>query len=157
MFKKRILSLLVCAALIAGLAVGCGTAENPDETAQTTAATDETTLPSGTTDGTTDVTVLGEGVTVFAFTVKDLEGNTTDFEIHTDKTVVGEALEELSLLSGEEGPYGLYVKEVNGITADYETDGSYWAFYINGEYALTGVDVTDIAEGDSYMMCQEKG
>ena len=42
-----------------------------------------------------DVTVLGEGSTNFAFTVVDLEGNTTAFEIHTDKDTVGSALLEL--------------------------------------------------------------
>ena len=46
--------------------------------------------------------------------------------------------------------YGLYVKEVNGITADYDVDGTYWAFYINDEYASTGVDSTNITEGDNY-------
>lgn len=57
---------------------------------------------------------------------------------------------ELGLIAGEESEYGLYVKTVNGITADYDKDGVYWAFYINGEYAQTGVDSTKIAEGESY-------
>ena len=71
--------------------------------------------------------------------VVDKEGTETSFEIHTDKKMVGEALQECGLLEGEDGPYGLYVKTVNGITADYDVDQTYWAFYINGEYAMTGV------------------
>jgi hypothetical protein len=80
----------------------------------------------------------------------DKEGSETQFEIHTEKETVGEALVELGLIAGEESEYGLYVKTVNGITADYDKDGVYWAFYINGEYAQTGVDSTKIAEGESY-------
>jgi len=97
-----------------------------------------------------NVNVLGEGSTKFTFTVVDKEGAETQFEIHTDKETVGEALLELSLIEGDESEYGLYVKTVNGITADYDKDGVYWAFYINGEYASTGVDSTPVKEGDSY-------
>ena len=96
------------------------------------------------------VSVLGTGSTEFNLTVTDKEGSETQFEIHTDKQTVGEALLELGLIDGEESEYGLYVKTVNGITVDYDTDGAYWAFYINGEYASSGVDATDITEGDSY-------
>ena len=94
--------------------------------------------------------VRAEGVLGAAVTDKD--GNETQFEIHTDKETVGEALQELNLIDGEEGEYGLFVKTVNGITADYDTDGVYWAFYVNGEYATSGVDVTQITEGDSYAL-----
>ena len=95
---------------------------------------------------------LGEGSKEFALTVTDKDGNETQFEIHTDKETVGEALQELKLIDGEEGEYGLFVKTVNGITADYDADGVYWAFYVNGEYAASGVDVTQITEGDSYAL-----
>ena len=95
---------------------------------------------------------LGEGSKEFALTVTDKDGNETQFEIHTDKETVGEALQELNLIDGEEGEYGLFVKTVNCITADYDADGVYWAFYVNGEYAASGVDVTQITEGDSYAL-----
>ena len=65
--------------------------------------------------------------------VVDADGNETNFVVSTDKETVGDALLELNLIEGEEGDYGLYVKTVNGITADYDTDGTYWAFYVNGE------------------------
>lgn len=97
-----------------------------------------------------DKTVLGEGSTQFDFAVIDKEGNGKQFEIHTDKTTVGEALSELGLIDGEESGYGLYVTAVDGVALDYDKDGMYWAFYINGGYAQTGVDVTEITEGDSY-------
>lgn len=94
--------------------------------------------------------VLGEGETQFEFTVVDQDGEETHFEIHTDKEIVGDALQEANLIEGEEGDYGLFVKTVNGITADYDKDGHYWAFYVNDEYAEKGVDSTEITEGDSY-------
>ena len=94
--------------------------------------------------------VLGTGEKSFDFTVTGTDGAVTEFEIHTDKATVGEALTELKLIAGEQGDYGLYVKTVNGVTLDYDTDGKYWAFYIDGEYAMTGVDSTDITEGSTY-------
>ena len=94
--------------------------------------------------------VLGEGDTKFDFTVVDQDGEETLFEIHTDKETVGEALQDVGLIEGEEGEYGLFVKTVNGITADYDKDGVYWAFYVNDEYAAEGVDSTKITEGDTY-------
>ena len=97
-----------------------------------------------------DATVLGEGETIFMFTVVDGDGVEKLYEIHTDATIVGDALLELGLIDGEVGDYGLYVKTVDGTTVDYDTDGKYWAFYINGEYAMTGVDATTITEGEEY-------
>lgn len=93
---------------------------------------------------------VGEGETSFEFTVVDADGNTKYYNISTDKKTVGEALLDAELISGENGPYGLYVKTVSGMTYDYEKDGKYWAFYANGELSATGVDMTDITEGTVY-------
>lgn len=105
---------------------------------------------------TQEATLLGQGQTYFYFTVVDQDQNETYFEIHTDKTTVGEALKELNLISGEEGPYGLNVKTVNQITVDYDKDKLYWAFYIDGNYAPTGVDDTDIMAGSQYTLKVQK-
>ena len=59
-------------------------------------------------------------------------------------------LEENGLVSGDESEYGLYVKSVNGIAADYDADGYYWALSKTGEYLMTGVDDTLIADGEQY-------
>ena len=32
----------------------------------------------------------------------------------------------------------------------YDADGLYWAFYKSGEYLMTGVDTTEIADGEQY-------
>lgn len=101
-------------------------------------------------------TVVGEGSTSFSFIVVDQEGKETVFEIHTDKETVGEALLELELIDGDQDSYGLYVETVNGITADYDKDGVYWAFYVNDKYAQAGVDSTAVTEGDRYSFKIEK-
>ena len=103
-----------------------------------------------------EVEVLGEGETMFLFTVVDKDGNETNFEIYTDKEIVGEALLDLELIAGDDGEFGLYVKTVNGITADYDVDQSYWAFYVDGEYAMSGVDNTTIEDGMTYAFKVEK-
>ena len=139
---KRILSMLLLTVLIAAMALmalGCdgnnntGTTESPVITTSASCATE-----------------LGEGAKTFDFTVTDFDGKETAFLIHTDKETVGEALLELGLIAGDESEFGLYVKTVNGVTADYDKDGKYWAFYVDGEYASTGVDTTAIEEGKTY-------
>ena len=80
----------------------------------------------------------------------DLEGKETTHTIKTDAATVGEALIEEGLIKGHTTDYGLYVDEVNGIALDWEKDGKYWAFYINGEYAMTGVDATNVEDGAVY-------
>ena len=97
-----------------------------------------------------DGAVIGEGGKSFEFTVVNMAGEEATFEVKTDEDTVGAALLENNMIAGEDGDYGLYVKTVNGETVDYDKDGKYWAFYINGEYGMTGVDSTDIVDGDSY-------
>ena len=101
-------------------------------------------------------TVLGEGDIQFTLKVADYDGTETVYTVNTDKTVVGDALKELGVIEGEEGAYGLYVKKVMGIRADYDLDGKYWAFYINGSYAVSGIDSTDIVHGDVYELRVQK-
>ena len=99
---------------------------------------------------------FGQGAKTVVVEVK-AEDQMVTFTIKTDKDTVGAALLEHDLISGDEGQYGLYVKVVNGITADYDVDQTYWAFYVNGEYAATGVDSTQITEGVKYQLERAKG
>ena len=136
---KKLLSILLCIALIAAIALctsGCGSKNN--------------TTASVTSADASAVVSKGEGETMFLFNVVDPEGKESHFEIHTDEKTVGAALLSLDLIAGEDSDYGLYVKTVNGVTVDYDTDGKYWAFYVDGEYAATGVDSTDITAGATY-------
>ena len=144
---KKIVALILCVMLVAAPAVmtiGCkgGDEESPETT-------------EGGASG-NKVTVVGKGSSAFTFKVVDHAGNETVFTVCTDKKTVGEALIENELIEGDEGDFGLYVKKVNGILADYELTRTYWAFYINGEYAVTGVDKTDIENGAEYSFKIEK-
>lgn len=99
---------------------------------------------------------FGSGAKTVVVEVKAADQQVT-FTIKTDKATVGEALMEHDLIAGEQGAYGLYVKQVNGMTADYDVDQTYWAFYVNGEYGMTGVDMTEINEADTYQLELTKG
>lgn len=148
--SKGIYLRTICMMLIVVMAltiVACG-ANNQKDSVQPSTNVQNTEENKG--------NILGEGQTKFTFTVVDKDGNETAFEIHTDKENVGDALLEHNLIAGDESEYGLYVKTVNGITADYDVDQTYWAFYINGEYASTGVDSTKIEEGAAYSFKVEK-
>ena len=98
---------------------------------------------------------FGKGDTTVELEVK-VESQSVTFTIKTDKKTLGEALMEHGLIDGEEGMYGLYVKKVNGMRADYDKDKRYWAFYIDGQYAMTCVDSTPIEDGKVYCFKAEK-
>ena len=93
----------------------------------------------------------------FKVIVTDLEGNETAFEYTSSAASVGEALVSEGLIEGHETEYGLYIDTVNSITADWDADQTYWAFYINGEYATTGIDSTAIVADTIYGLTLTKG
>ncbi len=103
----------------------------------------------------TEDATLGEGETVFTLEVVCGENKVT-FTLSTDEEMLGDALLSLGLIEGEEGPYGLYIKRVNGVGADYDTDGHYWALYIDGEYGLAGADTTRVTPGSVYRLSRER-
>ena len=78
------------------------------------------------------------------------EDRSVTFTVNTDKDILGDALLEHGLIAGEEGPYGLYIKVVNGITADYDINQSYWSLCKNGEYMTVGADGAEITNGEHY-------
>ena len=95
-----------------------------------------------------DITV-GEGDITFDITIRAGDKSIV-LTVSTNESILGTALLAENIISGDVGDYGLYIKKVNGISADYDIDKAYWAFYINGEYALSGVDSTEIVEGENY-------
>ena len=93
----------------------------------------------------------------FKFRVVDLDGTEKEFDVKYDnEKTVGEALKNEGLISGEEGQYGLMVDTVDGQKYDYNKDGAYWAFYVNGAYANSGVDTTPIKDGEVYSFVATK-
>ena len=132
---KKLLSILLILCLTASVLGGCaGNLDDPD------------TLTAIAQEGKT----YGEGAVSFTFVITDEAGKSTTVTVKTDKTTVGEALLDTGLVYGENGPYGLYVKEVSGIVADYDVNQAWWGFYINGESAVTGVDGENVTPGATY-------
>ena len=139
-FLAIILALVMALSLMA-----CGnTAVQPDTDADAVAPV------------VTDGAALGEGAHSFTLEITDADGKTITATIHTDAETVGEALSNLEIVRGEDSEFGLYIKTVNGITADYDVDQTYWAFYIDGEYAQTSVDMTAVNDGSVYKLAVEK-
>ena len=97
---------------------------------------------------TTD-TELGEGSKI-AYVEIIVGENSVTFTIHTDEKYLADALKEHNLVEGEESDYGLYIKKLNGITADYDVDASYWSLTVNGEYSMSGASFTEICDGEHY-------
>ncbi len=100
-------------------------------------------------------TTLGEGKTKFNFTVT-ADGKSVDFALSTDKGNLADALLELKLIEGEDGAYGLYVKKVNGITADYDVDQSWWGLNVNGESSMSGASGVTVEAGAHYEFIYSK-
>ena len=158
----KILSVILCFVLVAAIALfanGCGAKknnaanENPVTAGNTVGNTENGTAEdkNAVQNNSEEVTKLGKGEKTFSFTVKDSDGKETKFEIKSDKKTVGDALTEQGLISGTTSEYGLMVDTVMGIRADYNKDKAYWAFYVGGEYAQSGVDSTPLVEGELYM------
>ena len=92
------------------------------------------------------------GEKAFSVTVVHKAGGETVFSYKTEAEYLGAVLLEQGLIRGEEGPYGLMISEVDGETADWSVDQSYWALYIGTEYATTGVDTTPVVDGGVYRL-----
>lgn len=141
---KKLLNSTVSVILVIALAVcvvSCGAKDTGSDLWKSAVYTSDTELG------------VGEKTLALEFAMPD---KSITFTVKTDKVTVGEALLDAGLIEGEDGPYGLYIKKVNGIIADYDVDQSYWGFYIDGEYAMSGVDSTDITEGAVYKLAYEK-
>lgn len=99
---------------------------------------------------------LGEGDTTYYLrvTAEDLD---ITFTVHTDERVLGKSLRQTGIVSGDESTYGLYIKVVNGVRADYEKDGAYWGVKVDGEYSMVGVDEIEIEDGKTYELAYTVG
>lgn len=100
------------------------------------------------------------GEKAYTLTVVDDKGNTKEYEVTTDAEYLGQALEELQkrddfTMEGEEGDYGFFLTSVNGLQAVYDTDGAYWAVYVNDEYAQNGVDSQPVNDQDAFSLVYE--
>lgn len=97
-----------------------------------------------------------EGSKEVTLEVVNSEEEAVSYELKTDAEylieVMDEAKEQGFIYEGEEGDYGLMINSVNGEEAVYETDGAYWAFFVNGEYCNYGVSEQPVEDGDAFQI-----
>lgn len=122
---------------------------------------------AGTTDGTTDGgetetqpslwdgatykenTTLGTGAHTLAITM-EMEDKSILLTVKTNADNVKDALLEVGLIDGKQQAAGYMMSTLNGVRADWDLDGAYWAFYQNGEYMMSGIDTTPITGDVAY-------
>ena len=99
-----------------------------------------------------------EGSKEITIEVIDSGAESTTYEVKTDAEYLRQAMEEAEGLefSGTESEYGLMVDTVNGETADYNTDGAYWSFYVNDTYCNYGIDTQPVEDGDAFRIVYTK-
>lgn len=95
-----------------------------------------------------------EGAKSITIEVIDNEQKSTVYEVNTDAEFLRQAMEEAKGLefSGNESEYGLTLMTVNGVTADFNVDNSYWSVTVNGEYGMFGIDSQPVTDGDAYQL-----
>lgn len=101
-----------------------------------------------------------QGAKTISVTVVHSDGSSKNFEYHTDEEFLGPVLLAEGLVIGNEGPYGLEIKSVDGEEAVWkagEAHGAYWALYIGEEYAMSGADTTPVADGDTFKLVYTVG
>lgn len=108
----------------------------------------------------TEDTTLGEGSKTVDVYVTAAD-KSVKLTIKTDEENLGAALLALGIVDGDMGDFGLYVKVVNGMTADYDVDASWWGFNKvlpdgTRETMMTGVDGVTIADGEAYELIYSK-
>ena len=156
----RIAALIAALLLLFTLTVSCGSnaVETPETTAGGTSGDTTEATPPTSWDGATHLEdkTFGEGAkTVEVEVVAD--GYSVTFTVKTDEEFLGTALLALGLIDGEDGPYGLYIKSVNGMVADYSVDRTYWSISKSGDPLMTGIDSTPVENGAHYELTKTKG
>ncbi len=81
---------------------------------------------------------------------------TATHTIVTEEEYLRGALDQENMVSGEEGPYGLFLTMVDGVTAD-DTKQEWWCVTKGGAQVDTAVDATPIADGDRYELTLKTG
>ena len=97
----------------------------------------------------------GAEITITVAVTNDA-GATVEHEVKTTAADLGTALVESGIVEDNQDQYGLYILVVDGVTADYSVDASYWALSKDGEMLMTGASQTPIADGDHFELVYTK-
>ena len=91
------------------------------------------------------------GAKAITVTVVHSDGTEKVFNYNTDAEKLGAYLEEQGLIESQGADAGMF-HTVDGEKADWNVNQSYWAFYVENEYAMKGIYDTDIANGANYKL-----
>ena len=108
----------------------------------------------------TEDTTMGEGSKMVDVYVTAAD-KSVKLTVKTDEEKLGAALLALGIIEGDMGEFGIYIKVVNGMTADYDVDASWWGFNKvlpdgTRETMMTGVDGVTISDGEAYELIYSK-
>lgn len=92
-----------------------------------------------------------EGEKTFTVTVVHSSGEENKFTITSSEEFLAPALIEEGILTDEGIETGMY-NTVDGETALWDPDQAYWGFYVDGEYAMQGMNTTPIVDGANYKL-----
>lgn len=148
---RNLFAALLCAFTVT-LAAGCGEQKPSAESGAFFASSDSTgdaLSPLWERAQYTEDCEIGSGAHSARITVQIGERKVT-ITVKSDKTNLAEMLTESKLVEGEEGSYGLYIKRVNGILADYDADKAFWSLQQNGTPTALGASSITVADGDAY-------
>ena len=93
-----------------------------------------------------------DGQKTITVTVVHKVGTSKDFTYKTQEEYLGPVLQSEGLVEGEMGEYGLFITAVDGETADYSVDQSWWMLCVGEESATTGADAVVIEDGGLYKL-----
>lgn len=85
------------------------------------------------------------------------DGSSREFSVTTRQDFLGPALEEEGLIVGEEGPYGIFITEVDGERIDEELQ-QWWCLTRDGGLPVTtGADGVAVQDGDVFELTLKTG
>ena len=125
---KNLFAVLLTFALVLSLAA-CGAADAPETTAGT----------------------AGGELLQFTVIVTHADKSEKVFLYEAQPGKLGAFLETEGLIKSEGADDGMF-HTVDGEKADWNENQSYWAFYVENEYAMKGIYDTDIANGANYKL-----
>ena len=87
--------------------------------------------------------------------VTNAAGEKTDYPVTmAEGSTLVAAMKEAGILEDDGIKDGM-VYTIAGELADYSVDQSYWAFYMDGEYMMTGAEDTVLTDGATYSFVHE--
>ena len=138
---KKLLAILLTLAMVFALLAGCAPADQPEET-----------------QGNTTVDTTGEttgDAQTFTVEVTHKDGTVKTFTYPVSDKNLGAILVEQGLAVESDSP-GMY-NTIDGETADWNTDQSYWCFYVGDEMAMKGMNDTPVSAGDVFKLVYTVG